>query len=78
MSNISSSDYQFISPSEFRVLERKFSEYSNSTEISFDEFKDILISNSIITKEILNPFLDKVKKKLRETGNSDTEQLSKY
>jgi hypothetical protein len=77
INSISPSDFQFISPSEFRVLDRKFCEYSNSSEITFDEFKDILSSISRINKEILNPFFDKLKKKLRETGNNETDILSK-
>jgi len=76
MSNLSASNFQFISASEFRVLEGKFLEYSNSVEIGFEEFKEILITNNRITKEILHPFLEKVKKKLRDTG--DTEHLSNY
>ena len=75
MSNLSAADFQFISASEFRVLEGKFNEYSNSVDISYDEFKDILTSNNRINKEILPPFLDKVKKKVRDS-NSDSEHLS--
>lgn len=77
MSNLSAADFQFISASEFRVLEGKFSEYSNSNEIGYEEFKDILVSNNRITKEILSPFLEKVKKKLRDSGNIDADHLSK-
>lgn len=79
MSNLTAADFQFISPSEFRVLERKFNEYSNSVDIGYEEFKDILTSNNKICKEILTPFLDKVKKKVRETGmSSDSEHMSKF
>lgn len=79
MSNLSASDFQFISPGEFRVLERKFNEYSNSVDIRYDEFKEILVSNNKINKEILNPFLERIKKRLRETGlSSDSEHLCKF
>jgi len=79
MNNVSSSDFQFISPSEFRVLERKFNEYSSSNDIGYEDFKEIVITpNNKIVKEIINPFLEKVKKKVRETGqNSESEHLSK-
>jgi len=78
MSNLSAADFQFISPSEFRVLERKFNEYSNSNDMGYEEFKEILTSNNKIVKEILVPFLEKVKKKVRENGlSSETEHLSK-
>jgi hypothetical protein len=77
MSNVSASDFQFINPSEFRVLDTKFVEYSNSIEIHFDDFKEILTSNNRITKEILTPFLEKVKNKLRDNGNTEKENLSK-
>lgn len=77
MSNISAADYHFISTSEFRVLERKFNEYSNTVEINFEEFKEILTSNNRITKEILPNFFEKIKKKLREGGNIEADTLSK-
>lgn len=80
MSDISAADSQFISAfisaSEFRVLERKFNEYSNSKEIHFDDFREILSSNNRIAKEILSPFLEKVKKKLKDDGNTEKENLS--
>ena len=76
MSNISPSDFQFISPTEFRVLDRKFGEYTNTNDIGFEDFKEILITNNKIIKEILSPFLDKVKKKVRDS-NTESEHLCK-
>ena len=78
MSSISSSDFQFISPTEFRILESKFNDYANSDEISFEDFKEILNSSNKINKEILVGFLEKVKKKFKESGmNADSEHISK-
>jgi len=78
MSIISSSDFQFISTTEFRILENKFNDYANSDEISFEDFKEILNSSNKINKEILVGFLEKVKKKFKESGmNSDSEHISK-
>ena len=74
MANISAAEFQFISPSEFRILDRKFSEYTNTNDIGFDEFKEILTSNGRIIKEILSPFLDRIKKKV---ANTDSEHLCK-
>jgi hypothetical protein len=79
MTNISASDFQFISPSEFRILETKFNDYANSDEISFEDFKEILSSSSKINKEILLVFLEKIKKKLRDsTMHSDSDHISKF
>lgn len=77
MSNISISDYQYINPSEFRTLENKFNDYANSDEISFEDFREILISSNKINKEILVMFLEKIKKKIRESVmHHDSEHIS--
>ncbi len=77
MSSISASDFQFISPIDFRILENKFNDYANSDEISFEDFKEIINSSNKISKEILVAFLEKVKKKLRESGmHADSEHIS--
>lgn len=77
MSSISASDFQFISPTEFRILENKFNDYANSDEISFEDFKEILNSSNKINKEILVAYLEKIKKKFRESGmHPDSEHIS--
>lgn len=77
MSSISASDFQFITPIEFRILENKFNDYANSDEISFEDFKEIINSSNKINKEILVSFLEKIKKKLRESGmHADSEHIS--
>lgn len=77
MSSISASDFQFISPIEFRILENKFNDYANSDEISFEDFKEIINSSNKINKEILVSFQEKIKKKLRESGmHADSEHIS--
>jgi len=78
MSNLSATEYQFISQSEFRVLESKFNDYASSDEITFEDFKEILNSSNKINKEILLAFLDKIKKKFKESGmHPDSEHISK-
>lgn len=66
MSNLSATEYQFISQSEFRVLESKFNDYASSDEITFEDFKEILNSSNKINKEILLAFLEKIKKNSRK------------
>ncbi len=75
---ISASDFKFINSTELRILENKFNNYSNSDEISFEDFKEILNSSNKINKEILLSFLEKIKKKFKESGmHPDGEHISK-
>ena len=76
---ISASDFQFIRPTELRILENKFNDYANSDEISFEDFKEILNSSNKINKEILVSFLEKIKKKFKESGmHSEGEHISNF
>jgi len=78
MSSLSPSDFELISSTEFRTLENKFNEYATGDEISFEDFKEILGSSNKINKEILVGFLEKVKKKFKESGmHPDSEHISK-
>jgi len=77
--SISASAFQFISTTEFRILENKFNDYANSDEITFEDFKEILNSSNKINKEILVAFLEKKKKKFKESGlNPDSEHISNF
>ena len=59
-------------------MEKKFNEYSTNN-IGYEEFRDFVTPYNGIVKEILNPFLEKVKKRLRETGlNTEKELLSNF
>lgn len=70
-----SSDFQFLNNSDIIILETKFNEIAHSDEISYEDFKDILnSSNKIINKQILMTFLEKIKKKIRENNQSNSDK----
>ncbi len=77
MTNLNPGDFAYINASDFRILENKFNEYGNSDEVSFEDFKEIINSSSQINKEIINGFLERIKKKIRDSViHSDNDHIS--
>ena len=69
-------EYHFLTGQDLKHFKRMYLENAGPTgDVSFDNFKEIVLPYNKFSRPIVNSNLDKIKKRIKESSSSDGEDI---